>query len=182
MAHINAEIVALQNSDNFSDTEPLDPWLCLDECDPDDGAVEIFEGALPDPDAPVVPQPTPTDLILAARDVIAAFGGNVPDWLRDEIGMLELALKPFASCQPPLPPADSEPQCPKCKGLGADPESGTDCSMCFGGGTLGPYTSEDILARYDDGELNDEQAIAELEKRGWAERRARVILEQHIAS
>jgi hypothetical protein len=101
--------------------------------------------------------------------------------------MLDLAMKPFAGFQPPLPqekalaPADSEPQCPKCKGLGADPKSGTDCSMCFGGGTLGSYTSEDILARYDAGELNDEQAIAELEKRGWAERRARVILEQHIA-
>jgi hypothetical protein len=82
MAHISAEIVTFQNADGFSDTEPLDPWLCLDECDPDDGAVEIFDGALPDPDAPAAaPNPMPIDLILAARDVIAAFGGNVPDWL-----------------------------------------------------------------------------------------------------
>jgi hypothetical protein len=133
------------------------------------------------PQQPALPQPVPVDLIIAARDVIAAYGGDVPDWLQEEIGMLELALKPFESFQPPLPPAgDEEPMCPKCEGKGADVESGLDCSMCLGGGRLGPYTSEDILARFDTGELNDEQAIAELEKRGWTERRARVILEEHV--
>jgi hypothetical protein len=45
-----------------------------------------------------------------------------------------------------------------------------------------PYSFSDVLERYDQGELNDEQAIAELETRGWAEHRARTILEQHIAA
>lgn len=44
------------------------------------------------------------------------------------------------------------------------------------------YAYEPTLARYDAGEINDEQAIAELEANGWAERRARTILEQHQAA
>lgn len=30
-------------------------------------------------------------LIRAARDVVDAFGGDVPDWLREEIGRLDAA-------------------------------------------------------------------------------------------
>jgi hypothetical protein len=254
MAYIDAEIVAFQNADGFSDTEPLDPWLCLDECDPDDGSVEVFDGALPDPDAPTGLTPMPIDLILAARDVIAAYGGDVPDWLQNEIGMLELALRPFASFQPPLPlvaafgEGDEMPirRLEQREGaethvlvgafwnviseaLGLDdiddaeanrivdnmfrkhvggwddlaalvtvkqggdvdelwasdryPDSeGVRFTCIWKRGDLAePYSFEDVLKQYDEGALNDEQAIAELEKRGWAERRARVILEQHIA-
>lgn len=45
-----------------------------------------------------------------------------------------------------------------------------------------PFAYEATLARYDAGELNDEQAIAELQRNGWAERRAYTILEEHQAA
>jgi hypothetical protein len=42
-----------------------------------------------------------------------------------------------------------------------------------------PYSYADILERYDSGEISDAEAIAELQTRGWSERRAYVILAQH---
>jgi hypothetical protein len=41
---IDAEIVQFQNADGFSDTDPLDPVLSLDECDPAEGAIVVCEG------------------------------------------------------------------------------------------------------------------------------------------
>ena len=52
-----------------------------------------------------VPAPVPVDLIAASRELVAAFGGNVPDWLTEEVAMLELALQPFADQPLPVPPA-----------------------------------------------------------------------------
>lgn len=106
MEHIDAEITAIQNSDSLSDTERLEPWLYLDRNDSDGtGSDVICEEQLPDPEAaPRLPDPLPVDLIVASRELVSAFGGNVPDWLQNEIGMLELALAPFAAVQPPMPP------------------------------------------------------------------------------
>jgi hypothetical protein len=42
-----------------------------------------------------------------------------------------------------------------------------------------PFSYADILERYDSGEISDAEAIAELQTRGWSERRAYVILQQH---
>jgi hypothetical protein len=46
----------------------------------------------------------------------------------------------------------------------------------------GPYAFEPILNRYDAGEINDEQVIAELQAAGWTERRAYSILSEHQGS
>lgn len=101
MAHIEAELLTFQNRAGFSDTEPLDPYLTLDAIDPVEGTDVICEEAVPDPQA--LDKPLPIDLIVAARGVVAAYGGDVPDWLQNEIGMLELALKPFADAELPVP-------------------------------------------------------------------------------
>lgn len=47
------------------------------------------------------------------------------------------------------------------------------------GGEPMPYAYAETLARYDAGELDDEQAIKELRDNGWSEKRAYVILEEH---
>lgn len=106
MKHIDAEIEAIQNSVEMSDTERLEPFLYLDQLTAD-GTEVICEERLPDPEAAqLLPDPLPVDLIVASRDVIAAFGGDVPDWLASEIGMLQLALKPFADQPLPVPAAN----------------------------------------------------------------------------
>lgn len=47
------------------------------------------------------------------------------------------------------------------------------------GAASGSYATAPTLARYDAGEINDEQAIAEMQAAGWSEQRAYTILEQH---
>lgn len=49
----------------------------------------------------------------------------------------------------------------------------------IGGNMPEAYGYEKTLECYDAGDLDDEQAIAELQRAGWSERRAYVILEQH---
>lgn len=79
----------------------------FDEDDPDyfDGEIDGFTAE----ERPAKLYPLPIDLIVASRDVIAAFGGDVPDWIENEIGMLELALKPFADQPLPVPVEDDGP-------------------------------------------------------------------------
>lgn len=103
MTRIEADLVQFQNADGFSDNDVLDPYLSLDKHEAGGTEVLIDGEAIPDPDAPVQPKPLPVDLIVAARELLSAFGGNVPDWIEAQALALELALKPFADADIPMP-------------------------------------------------------------------------------
>lgn len=74
--------------------------------------------------------------------------------------------------------------CDDCQGWqvgNIDRDVGDDAETDIRVGEPEAFTSEDILERFDAGEINDEQAIAELQDRGWASHRAYVILDEHKA-
>lgn len=62
-----------------------------------DTVISVLDDLLMGPGAPPVTsspeiEPVPTNLEAAARQVIDAFGGDVPDWIMADIGVLENAL------------------------------------------------------------------------------------------